>query len=249
MHENHAMAGRESELYKDKIEVSLDGQQIFFLFFGGAVIATLVFVLGVMVGRRVQEQSYVQQSELSQNPLAVLDQLEMGQGFAFPSTLRGEDATLGKVDSRFAEEVKAQQQTAVPTQEQKSPQEDSEKEGNTTPTESNEDKASSSPPSEPKAPVPDISNKPISPKEAKAKTRRFTLQVGSFQKQNEAKDLVNTLSKDGFKSFITEVTLNDKGTWYRVRLGHYDSYEAALEAKSSFESKKQIIAYVTPLKK
>ena len=41
---------READLYKDKIEVSLDGRQIFYLFFGGAVIVGLVFVLGVMVG-------------------------------------------------------------------------------------------------------------------------------------------------------------------------------------------------------
>ncbi|HRK48052.1 MAG TPA: hypothetical protein PK324_20635 [Nocardioides sp.] len=44
----------EPELYKDKIEVSLDGRQIFYLFFGGAVVACLVFVLGVMVGRRLE---------------------------------------------------------------------------------------------------------------------------------------------------------------------------------------------------
>ena len=48
------MAGTDSELYKDKIEVSLDGRQIFYLFFGGAVVACLVFVLGVMVGRRAR---------------------------------------------------------------------------------------------------------------------------------------------------------------------------------------------------
>src|ERR1041384_6132748 len=48
------MPTREPELYKDKIEVSLDGRQIFYLFFGGAVIVGLVFVLGVMVGRRVE---------------------------------------------------------------------------------------------------------------------------------------------------------------------------------------------------
>src|SRR5690606_40443237 len=49
---------REAELYKDKIEVSLDGRQIFYLFFGGAVIVGLVFVLGVMVGRRVEARGH-----------------------------------------------------------------------------------------------------------------------------------------------------------------------------------------------
>ena len=243
------MAGRESELYKDKIEVSLDGQQIFFLFFGGAVIATLVFVLGVMVGRRVEERSLAQQSELSQNPLAVLDQLEMGQGFAFPSSLRGEETTLGKVDSRFAEEIKEQQQVQVAAKSTSASTTSVDDTPSADKDESKEADALSPQEAKVHTPVPDISNKPISPKEAKAKTRRFTLQVGSFQKKDEAKDLVKSLAKDGFSAFTTEVTLNEKGTWYRVRLGHYDSYEAALEAKASFETKKQIIAYVTPLKK
>ena len=45
---------RDADRFKDKIEVSLDSRQIFFLFFGGAVAACLVFVLGVMVGRRLE---------------------------------------------------------------------------------------------------------------------------------------------------------------------------------------------------
>ena len=53
------MAGTDTDLYKDKIEVSLDGRQIFYLFFGGAVVACLVFVLGVMVGRRLEARGHV----------------------------------------------------------------------------------------------------------------------------------------------------------------------------------------------
>ena len=48
------MTLRDAERFKDKIEVSLDSRQIFFLFFGGAVVASLVFVLGVMVGKRLE---------------------------------------------------------------------------------------------------------------------------------------------------------------------------------------------------
>ena len=76
---------RESELYKDKIEVSLDGRQIFYLFFGGAVIVGLVFVLGVMVGRRVEARGHVDQPRASAavDPLAALDRLEGGNGLSF----------------------------------------------------------------------------------------------------------------------------------------------------------------------
>ena len=57
------MPSREPELYKDKIEVSLDGRQIFYLFFGGAVIVGLVFVLGVLVGRRVEARGHLDRAE------------------------------------------------------------------------------------------------------------------------------------------------------------------------------------------
>ncbi len=78
------------ELYKDKIEVSLDGRQIFYLFFGGAVLVGMVFVLGVMVGRRVESRSHVDQigrpERASNDPLAALDALE-GKKLTFPSAL------------------------------------------------------------------------------------------------------------------------------------------------------------------
>src|SRR5262245_23580346 len=72
------MPRSEPELYKDKIEVSLDGRQIFYLFFGGAVIACLVFVLGVMVGKRVEARAHVDRAGTSaaRDPLAALDALD-----------------------------------------------------------------------------------------------------------------------------------------------------------------------------
>ena len=76
---------RDSELYKDKIEVSLDGRQIFYLFFGGAVIVGMVFVLGVMVGRRVEARGHIERAHeaATVDPLAALDRLEGGSGLSF----------------------------------------------------------------------------------------------------------------------------------------------------------------------
>ncbi|HEU0037349.1 MAG TPA: SPOR domain-containing protein [Kofleriaceae bacterium] len=89
------MPSREpAELYKDKIEVSLDGRQIFYLFFGGAVIVGLVFVVGVMVGRRVEARSHVDQArtQTARDPLAALDRLE-SSGMSFQGALMGSGAT------------------------------------------------------------------------------------------------------------------------------------------------------------
>ncbi|HEY4239746.1 MAG TPA: SPOR domain-containing protein [Kofleriaceae bacterium] len=83
------MPTREPELYKDKVEVSLDGRQIFYLFFGGAVIVGMVFVLGVFVGRRVEARGHLDRAETAAatDPLAALDRLEGGQGLSFHDTL------------------------------------------------------------------------------------------------------------------------------------------------------------------
>lgn len=79
-----------SELYKDKIEIVLDNRQIFYLFFGGSVIVGLVFVLGVMVGRRVEARGHLErgQSHTAVDPLAALDRLAGGAGLSFQGELR-----------------------------------------------------------------------------------------------------------------------------------------------------------------
>ena len=88
------MPSREPELYKDKIEVSLDGRQIFYLFFGGAAIVGLVFVLGVMVGRRVEARGHLDRAETqtASDPLAALDRLERSDNLSFHGALTGSEA-------------------------------------------------------------------------------------------------------------------------------------------------------------
>ena len=85
------MPSREPELYKDKIEVSLDGRQIFYLFFGGAVIVGLVFVLGVLVGRRVEARGHLDRVDTSaaRDPLAALDRLERSDNLSYHGALTG----------------------------------------------------------------------------------------------------------------------------------------------------------------
>jgi cell division septation protein DedD len=63
---------RNAERWRDKIEVRLDNRQVFFLFFGSAVVACMLFVLGVMVGKRIESRGQATSPEL-QDPLAILD--------------------------------------------------------------------------------------------------------------------------------------------------------------------------------
>jgi cell division septation protein DedD len=66
---------RDLDRWKDKVELSLDGRQIFFLFFGSAVGACLIFVLGVLIGKRLEARALALSPAPVEDPLAALDQL------------------------------------------------------------------------------------------------------------------------------------------------------------------------------
>jgi DedD protein len=105
------MPSREPELYKDKVEVSLDGRQIFYLFFGGSVIVGVVFVLGVLVGRRVEARGHIDRARThaASDPLAALDRLEGSGGLSFQGALTGKDSpssvekTIDQIEKQRAE--------------------------------------------------------------------------------------------------------------------------------------------------
>src|SRR3954464_5875535 len=63
---------RDIERWKDKIEVRLDNRQVFFLFFGSALVACLLFILGVIVGKRLESRGRAVSPEI-EDPLALLD--------------------------------------------------------------------------------------------------------------------------------------------------------------------------------
>ncbi|MSP15506.1 MAG: hypothetical protein EXR73_02645, partial [Myxococcales bacterium] len=69
------MSIRDSERLREKLEVVVDGRQIFFLFFGGAVVVSMVFVLGVMVGKRLGGAPN-ERATAAGDALAALDDLD-----------------------------------------------------------------------------------------------------------------------------------------------------------------------------
>src|SRR5215475_8757963 len=82
---------RDLDRWKDKVEISLDGRQIFFLFFGSAVAACLIFVVGVLIGKRIEARALALQPAPIEDPLAALDQLgdadEADEGLTFHKAL------------------------------------------------------------------------------------------------------------------------------------------------------------------
>jgi septal ring-binding cell division protein DamX len=238
---------REEGLYKDKIEVSLDGRQIFYLFFGGSVIVGLVFVLGVMVGRRVEARGHVEraQTQATVDPLAALDRLE-GGGLSYQGALRGGDAPASDVEKTIGEMAK--QQKAAPkakTKDEPKQAEVPKLEPKAEPAkvevkaETKKDEAKSEAKAEAKSEAKSEAKKDEAKAEAKAegkpepkpeKKTRFALQLSSFQDKAEAQAYLEQVKANGLAAYVTEADVDGK-TFYRVRVGKYPSIDAASDAE------------------
>lgn len=64
---------------------------------------------------------------------------------------------------------------------------------------------------------------------ANAYTGKFTIQLGSYNTQDEAKQFAEGFTVRGYNPIINEVIIPDKGTWYRVSLGIFETTAAARE--------------------
>lgn len=236
------MRSAEPELYKDKIEISLDGRQVFYLFFGGAVIACLVFVLGVMVGRRVEARSHVDKAaatSASRDPLAALDQMDATDDTSFRTSLGGGPTAVDPAVAAIEKTKQAAEQAklAPPAPPVKPADKVADKPADK-PASKPADKPADKPVDKPDPPAPPV----VDPDDG-----RFTLQLSSFKDKDEADSFMADMKSAGFKSYLVEADVDGKGTFFRVRYGHYDSYQSALDAKGEFERKVNKIAYVTRL--
>ena len=81
----------------------------------------------------------------------------------------------------------------------------------------------------------------------KAGKGKYTLQLSSFQDRAEADAFAAKVAAAGYKPYVIQSDVPDRGTFFRVRLGEYGTHEDAIAAKADFEAKQHIIAYVTRL--
>lgn len=265
---------RDVERWKDKIEIRLDNRQVFFLFFGSALVACLLFILGVVVGKRLESRGRAASPEI-EDPLALLDRIAATpgvseEGLTFPKTLI-QSGTKPKA-------ARGERAQAVPPPVQKPARaEEAQVEGLARAADVTENPAlppKVAPVAEKPAPTPAApqATRPEPVREAVAKPERqagapeeapargaeapkstkpepeakgkFTLQLASFQSREEAEAFMGKFA--GESAFLVSSDIPGKGVWFRVRLGNYATSEAAMQAKAEFERKHHQIAYVAP---
>jgi len=265
---------RDIERWRDKIEVRLDNRQVFFLFFGSALVACMLFVLGVIVGKRLESRGRAVSPEI-EDPLALLDKVATSprpaqSGVTFPQALFG-------VASKAAAEKHAKKNplpagggaedepAAHKTLALAKPSE-----GNTPaaiapaleskPTlakpaakpESKPALAAAEPKTNTVAPS---KAKPAEVKESKPAVIPTVAAAGDSKSKGrytlqlssfQDKSEAETFAQkfEGERPYMVVSEIPGKGTWYRVRVGDYASAKDALAAKQSFEKKHSAIAYV-----
>lgn len=112
--------------------------------------------------------------------------------------------------------------------------------------------------SRPAAPAPAVPRPaaaPAKPEEKIARSKQavakpagaYALNVGSFKARKNAEALRQELEQKGIEATVTEVSLPDKGTWYRVSVGRFSTPAAARRLAQELERKWQIPSFVAQL--
>jgi cell division septation protein DedD len=235
--------------WKEGVELVLDNRQIFLLFFASSVILSLVFALGVVVGKRITPG---EQTAPATDPLAVLDQVGGAQPpedeLSFHEQLATAKAPPADPVKRAADDTAASNRGDRDAMKERSTQE------------KRQPAASAAAVARRKAAAADRSAKrPLAraaeaeANKAKAKAQaaaeasaagQFSLQLSSFQDRSEAEAFMQKLRDTGMKPFLVPSKIPGRGVWFRVRLGAFESWDEAVAAKQSFERKRDIIAYV-----
>jgi septal ring-binding cell division protein DamX len=210
---------------------------VFFLFFGSALVACMLFVLGVMVGKRIESRGQADAPVMA-DPLAALDRARQPPpGVAAPDqplTFQSSLVSAGPGGKTKGGSARSMALPASPA----APRPIAARSLLAAPRPI----ASAKPPA---APVPRpivVAKPPVAPVVGDpAKTKgRFTLHLSTFASADEA----TAFAQKYPGAFVVSGDVPGKGMAYRVRYGNYASFKDAAAAKDSFEKQHNTIALV-----
>ena len=242
---------REMHKWKDKVELSLDNRQIFFLFFGLSVVGCFVFALGVMVGRRVDFGQTGEVAAIGGEGLDLLrDDVESEEPapLAFKDGLKN-PANADVPPTRDPSQPPAAEEEFAAAKKAQAAADEADEDDDEAPAPHKSKKPN--PVAGAEAPVLAQAAKPAKasdkPAPSKASTspvgRKFTLQMKAFSRPEEAEAFAAPLRANGHDIRIEAQEVKGR-LWHRVRMGEFKNWEDGLAAKTDFESKEEIIAYV-----
>jgi len=73
---------------------------------------------------------------------------------------------------------------------------------------------------------------------------RYTLQVISYRDAQEAQVFASALRKRGHAAYVTTGTVEDRGTHWRVRIGPFETRQAAQDYRTTFEREEGMNTFI-----
>jgi cell division septation protein DedD len=74
----------------------------------------------------------------------------------------------------------------------------------------------------------------------------YQLQVSSFRTQGEAQGFADQLRARGHKAYVVEAHVPGRGTWFRVRVGPFQTKNAVSQYRTDFEAREHVVPFIVP---
>jgi DedD protein len=239
---------RDSHRMKEKYDLSLDSRQVVSLLVAGVVVIGAVFVLGVLVGKKLAGSQHLDRtpdllSALDQKS-AALERARAAPALTFQEELTADagSARASPPSAKAVAEKKAETTPKAPEPKAEPPRAlaDKKPDAPAKPVDAGAIATKSAPGAVtgPLAKAPDTSV-PNGP---------WTLQLGASQNRDDAERMVSRLREKGYAPYIIAADVPGKGTFYRVRMGSFATKEAAGRYLEDFRRETKTEAFVASTK-
>lgn len=196
-------------------------RQIIFLFLGFLILFILVFALGVIVGKGLGDSEIKIAKKLPKNEVTSALDIKEDEN----------EISTGDISQQELQDILNETKTDDPQKTEEPATEESMKFDPT----ADEKKIAMNAESEVSLKVekPQIvkeekksllsKNTPLPPVVADG---QYTIQIGSFKNESDAKKLQNKLKSKGYPAFLKQVTIGED-TWFRLRIGTFETKDQA----------------------
>jgi len=251
---------RDAHRMKDKLDLSLDSRQVVSLLVAGMVVLGAVFVLGVVVGKKLSEADRAARSPdllsaLDEKAAMQREQASEEPALTFQRTLT--EKAPPEPPARPSEPKPAAEKPppapgagavaaaeAPPAVDEPRPAAAGEAKGTIPPTPVTTRTA----PSEERPRTVKLAvQAPRAPTPVAAPTSGWTLQLHASQDRAEASRFAAMMREKGYAPYLVVAEVPGRGTWHRVRLGSFSGREEALRFLQDFKRETGMDAFVAPV--
>jgi len=261
---------RDTHRMREKYDLSLDSRQVVSLLIGGIVVLGAVFVLGVLVGKKLagtphtdrapdlltalDHKSDALERARAAPPLTFQEELTKPASAA-PAAIRPPAAPTSTV-SAGAHPAAASTSVAAASPAAGAPAPTASKPTTvaraaavpvTTTTDSKPERKPE-PESVATRSTPAAARPAPKVPDTTSATGAFTLQLGASPNRDDAERQASRLRDKGYAPYIVTAEVPGKGTWYRVRMGSFPTKDAATRYLQDFKRETQAEAFVASTK-